>query len=421
MSASEPQAHKATHTKAERVTVFALIGAGHTMSHLYMLTLPPLFFLIKAELAISYTALGLLVTVFHVATGAGQVPAGYLVDRIGARATLTCGMFLIAFCMGGIGVVDTYWAMLILATVAGFGNSAFHPSDYAILAAAVDDRHLGKAFGFHLLTGNLGFAAAPILTLTLAELWDWQTALVALGAAGAVVGLAMTLFGRVLRTSDSPARKAKAKDAGPADNRVLTSPPVLMMLVFFVLIAVASTGVQSFSVTALITLFGVEPTVATQSLTIFLATGVAGVAVGGFIADKLRRPVFTVGGALLLSAVALAPVGIMPMPTIALFAAMGLSGLLIGVMRPARDVLVNAIVPPGATGRVFGFVAMGISAGAAVAPVGFGWLIDLGAADLVFPVVVAMLVLSVVLTVVVDRMKPAVEKVAAVADPEAAE
>ena len=72
-------------TRGERTTVFTLVGAGHFMSHVYILSLPPLFALIKTDLDISYAALGLLVTAFHVATGLSQVPAGFAVDRFGAR------------------------------------------------------------------------------------------------------------------------------------------------------------------------------------------------------------------------------------------------------------------------------------------------------------------------------------------------
>ena len=103
-----------------------------------------------------------------------QVPAGFLVDRFGTRITLTVGMLLCAASMAAVGAVDAYWVMVALTSVAGIGNSVFHPADYAILAASVDDRHLGKAFGFHLLAGNLGFAAAPVLMVALAALWDWQ-------------------------------------------------------------------------------------------------------------------------------------------------------------------------------------------------------------------------------------------------------
>ena len=51
-----PQPRRSGATGAERTTVFALVGAGHVMSRVYILTLPPLFALIQADLDISYAA-----------------------------------------------------------------------------------------------------------------------------------------------------------------------------------------------------------------------------------------------------------------------------------------------------------------------------------------------------------------------------
>jgi len=48
--------------------VLALVGSGHAVSHFYLLALPPLFPLLRDELDLSYAALGLLVTLFNVAT-----------------------------------------------------------------------------------------------------------------------------------------------------------------------------------------------------------------------------------------------------------------------------------------------------------------------------------------------------------------
>ena len=146
MSATAPTAHKPHLSSRERTGVFALVGAGHLMSHMYILTLPPLFALIKTELDISYAALGLLVTMFQISTGAAQVPAGFVVDRFGARLTLIAGLLLCAACMGAVGMVDAYWLMVVLTSIAGIGNSVFHPADYAILAASVDKKHLGVNF-----------------------------------------------------------------------------------------------------------------------------------------------------------------------------------------------------------------------------------------------------------------------------------
>jgi len=83
---------------------------------------------------------------------------------------------------------------------------------------------------------------------------------------------------------------------------------------------------------------------------------------------------------------------------------MAVGGAATGVMRPARDMMVNAITPPGATGRAFGFVGTGLSAGGAIAPVTFGAMIDIGASAWVFALIVAFLLMGIVTAVVVEHM-----------------
>src|SRR5690606_19860220 len=129
--------------------VLALIGSGHGVSHFYMLALPPLFPLLRAELDVSYAALGLLVTMFNVATGAAQIPAGFLVDRFGARRLLLLGLAIMGTAMTALGFAPTYWLMLALVAAAGIGNSVFHPADYAVLSTSVERAWLGRAFSIH--------------------------------------------------------------------------------------------------------------------------------------------------------------------------------------------------------------------------------------------------------------------------------
>jgi hypothetical protein len=77
------------------VKVISLIGVAHLLSHVYHLALPALFPLIHAVDGISYARLGVLSSVFFVTSGLSQAPAGFLVDRVGARPVLIGGMFLI--------------------------------------------------------------------------------------------------------------------------------------------------------------------------------------------------------------------------------------------------------------------------------------------------------------------------------------
>ena len=390
-------------TRGERTTVFALVGAGHFMSHVYILSLPPLFALIKSELEISYAALGLLVTAFHVATGFSQVPAGFAVDRFGARKTLLFGMFLSAVCMGSVGLVETYPLMIALTVIAGVGNSVFHPADYAILAGTVQKQHLGKAFGFHLLAGNLGFATAPVLMVALAAWFDWRTAMVIVGGAGVSIGLCMLLFGHNLRAAVAPKPNVDAETRNSASPTLL-SPALLTMLGFFVLIALATAGIQTFSVTVLNKVYGVSLESANTALTIFLAAGFVGVATGGFVADRLREPVVVVNLSMFTCAVALALVSAVALPFAVLLLMMAIGGAAVGLMRPARDMMVNAIAPPGTTGKAFGFMGTGLSIGGAVAPVVFGWMIDIGVAHYVLGICAALTLAAVGTATAVHRL-----------------
>ncbi len=64
--------------------------------------------------------------------------------------------------------------------------------------------------------------------------------------------------------------------------------------------------------------------------------------------------------------------------------AMGLSGIVFGIVQPARDMLVRRAAPPGAVGRVFGIVSTGFNIGGIIAPLIFGWVMDHGDPNWIF-------------------------------------
>jgi MFS family permease len=55
---------------------------------------------------------------------------------------------------------------------------------------------------------------------------------------------------------------------------------------------------------------------------------------------------------------------------------LAISGLAVGLIYPSRDLIVRAATPPGATGRVYGFVYSGLDVGSLATPVLCGWLMD---------------------------------------------
>jgi MYXO-CTERM domain-containing protein len=90
----------------------------------------------------------------------------------------------------------------------------------------------------------------------------------------------------------------------------------------------------------------------------------------------------------------------------ALVAAMGLAGLASGLVMPARDMMVRAVTPPGAFGKVFGFVTTGFNCAGLLTPLCFGPLMDRGHPTAVFLVIAAAALLSVVAIAGVRRRRP---------------
>ena len=88
-------------------------------------------------------------------------------------------------------------------------------------------------------------------------------------------------------------------------------------------------------------------------------------------------------------------VGLFDFGSVLLIAIMGFSGFCVGMTYPSRDMLVRAVTPPGAFGKVFGFVSTGFNIGASIAPIMYGMLMDHGQPRAVFLVSAAVSLLCV--------------------------
>ena len=364
-------------TTAERpYSVIALIGVAHSVSHFFHLAVPVLFPLMKEPLGVSYAELGLLATLFYVASGFSQFVAGFLVDHYGARRILFLGMALVSGAVLLCGIAPSYAYFLVLMPLAGIGNSVFHPADFAILNASVKDTWLGRAYGVHTLGGNLGWAASPLIVLGLASFFGWRSALVVAGLIGfAALALLMTQASQL--DDGLVARRERRKTHPPMEIRaILLSPAIVLCFVYFVLLAIFVVGVQNFLPTILL-VGGFTLSLGTTALTAFLFASSGGTILGAILADRTPHHDWIVAAGLLVAGVAVAAVGYIGTPGLVV-AALAVSGFAVGTTLPSRDLLVRNATPKGATGRVFGFVYSGLDAGAAIAPVTIGVLLDHG-------------------------------------------
>jgi MFS transporter, FSR family, fosmidomycin resistance protein len=404
-----------TLTRGKELRILGLVSAGHFFSHFYTLTLPPLFLYIKDDLGVSFAMLGLVMSVRNFVSGSMQIPSGFLVDRIGAKPVLIGGMTLMAGSIALTAIVPSYWALLILGVTMACGSSVFHPTDYAILNSSVSPNYVGRAFSIHTFAGHLGTATAPAVVVTLAAMWDWRTAQGIVGLAGFVVLAGLATQWSSMHDDVIPQKKKKKKggdaDASAAPStwrdeiKVLFTGPMLMMALFFMMISVHSGGMTTFFVVGLSDLHDIDPTAAGSALTGYLLASAFGVLLGGVLADFTKRHDIAAAVAFGLSTVALVIVTFWNVNPIVLFILMTISGLMQGSIRPARDMMIRAIVPKNAMGRAFGFASSTASVGGATAPILFGWFMDIGRPDLILYLLIAFTAACVLVSFVPKAMK----------------
>lgn len=360
-------------------TVIGLVGLAHASSHFGHLLLPLLFPVFMREFGLSYSQLGLLMTVFFVVSGVGQACAGFVVDRMGARPLLfvALGIFMAA-CVAA-SLVTGYAGLVLVAALAGLGNATFHPVDFTILNQRVSAPRLGYAFSAHGLTGNLGWAAAPVFFAGLGATLGWRNAYV---AAALLYGLVLALM--VLQRDQLSTQVAKrdpqaiANGAAEHDMAFMKLPVVWWCFGFFLLSTMTLAVVQSFSVSILKAMHGISFESATYTLTAYMLCGALGMFIGGFIAARTANSDRVVAWAMAAGAVLLAICGTGWLGATATMVVLAITGFAVGIGGPSRDMMIKKATPKGATGRVYGLVYSGLDAGFAISPVVFGVFMDRG-------------------------------------------
>jgi MFS transporter, FSR family, fosmidomycin resistance protein len=383
-------------SRATYLRVVGAVCAAHFVSHYYIILLAPLLPFVRAEYAVSYTEIGLAFAAFNIVTAGLQTPAGFLVDRFGARVLLVAGLLIGAGAFIIVGLVDSFWVMVAMFALAGIGNTVYHPADYSLLSQHVPSDRIGQAFSFHTFAGMLGSAVAPASLLIMQSQWGWRGAFIGAGVLGiAVAGVLLAIRDNsTVQVSATAARRGA--DSTAASWRLLLSAPILLNLVFFVLLAMISSGLYNYSVVALGALYGTPVTTANAALTGNLLWSAIGVLIGGVLVGRTTRHGMVAATGLIGIALFAALIAQIDMGALALVAAMSLAGFFSGVIMPSRDMIVRNITPPGSFGKVFGFVTTGFNIGGIISPLIFGALMDHGSPRLVFLAVAAFSLIAIV-------------------------
>lgn len=279
------------------------------------------------------------------------------------------------------GLASSYEVMIVAALLAGVGNSVFHPCDYSVLSATVSEQRVGRAFGFHIFGGYIGYGLAPIFMVALGLAYGWQTAIIAAGLSGFVLLAILAMGSHEFR--DSTHEKETGPAAAPGLRQVLGAlfqPHILLCWLFFGFVAMGQIGLQtkSAAILSLPGTFGLDVETAALFVSIMLFGVPIGVLLGGYLADRMSRPNLIIGVTYTVAAALMLLMWRAPLGAEIIAAIYLLTGVSYGIAFPSRDMLVRRAAPKGSSGKVFGFVYSGMDVGSLITPVLFGWFIDAG-------------------------------------------
>jgi len=388
-----------SHARSDQsLRTLAAVSTAHWVSHFHIFVLPMLFPFLKAQLGVDYIRLGFALTVYAVISGLTQAPIGYLCDHFGARKVLLAGLTFGGAALILLGLHLSYTSLIVCAALLGLANSVYHPADYAILSAHMDEARMGRAFSIHTFAGFLGGAVAPAIVAALVATVGGHGALIVSGAIGPLVALLLLVVG----IPDASAADRKANGMQSPQGGVIT-PALIVLTVFFMLLSLSNAGIGNFGVVALMSGYGTSFSSANIALTAFLGASAIGVLAGGYLADRTQRHGQVAAACFAINAAIVLVIALVALPSPLLMAAMGLAGFLGGVIAPSRDMLVRNAAPPGAAGRAFGIVSTGFNIGGIFSPLLFGWIMDQNMPQWVFGASAVFMVLTVLLALVTDR------------------
>lgn len=370
-----------------------LISMGHFLSHFYQLCLPPLFVVWQHQFHISFAALGLAPVVMSIMAAGLQTLYGFLVDRFGARRFLIGGTLVMSLAVSGMAFATEYWQIVLLAMISGAGNAVFHPADYAILAGSIRKERIGRAFSLHSFTGNVGFAMAPPVIASLTLAFGWRATLLIVGLLGLPVVACVVWQSRILQHQV----RHETKTGRLTVRQLVLDRSMMLFFAFYLLGAMAGSGVQAWLITVLHQVKGIEIALASTALTAYMIGMSSGVLIGGWATDRSTHTYLPhVASALIaISAMTTLMVGLLPMSGALAIGMMFFAGLTLGGSRTPRDVMLKDAAPAGEVGKVFGFVSAALPLGGAIVPVPFGFLIDHHQAALVLVLAAVLLTASI--------------------------
>jgi hypothetical protein len=276
--------------------VLLALSAAHCLNDLLQSVITAVYPMLKTDLGINFTQIGLITLVYQLAASIFQPVVGYVFDKRPFVWSLPAGMISTSVGIVLLAYSNSLAGVLLAVFMVGLGSATLHPEASRITSLAGHERR-GFAQSVFQVGGNFGGSIGPLLVALIVAPHDRRYIMWFLLFAG-LCFWAMRPICRWYRgylNSLKQAERRKESHAALPLSRGMTifTICVIIILIFSKYIYMAS--LSSYYTFYLIDKFGVTVSQSQIFLFVFVVSTAAGTLVGGPIGDRYgRKPVIWV-------------------------------------------------------------------------------------------------------------------------------
>lgn len=172
------------------------VSCGALMMGAYAnLSIAPIAPLIRADLGISLTGIGLITSAIFLGAAVASTPAGHLTDRIGAVRLLALAMVAVAVTELVAAVSPWVWLFVVGMFGVGLAYGCITPPTNVIVRGAADGANQGLVMSAKQIGVTLGGLIAGLTLPELADRFGWRLSLLA-PVVGALIIAALVVVSR---------------------------------------------------------------------------------------------------------------------------------------------------------------------------------------------------------------------------------
>lgn len=344
--------------------LLGLLALGHLVIDTNQGSLPALLPYLKTALGLTYTATGVIVLMANISSSLIQPLFGFLADKTTRRWVLPLSVFLSSLGIALSGVAPSYYAVLALVMISGFGVAAYHPEGYRTATQVAGER---KATGVSIFStgGNIGIAVGPPFITLLLTGFGMPGTLGMFLPGLLVAGLLMAMLPGLSRPLP-----ARAQDAALAPKTMVGGMSLLVLVIS--IRSWTQLGFTTYMPFYYLEVLKGDPRMVGTLLAVFLGAGAVGTLIAGPISDRVGHRRYMVSVFFLAAPLAVAFLLVSGVWTFLFLAALGF--VLVSTFT-VSVVLGQAYMPRNlgmASGLIVGFA---IGAGG-VGATALGWVAD---------------------------------------------